>query len=375
MAFNVTNIYNCSGKKKKKRKLFQIQHTYVWKRSALPTSVIIHLNTMGPWGFFVFKRTVLDHVAFTALSWLLVLPQRAVKRRLENCKREERRSTCTASSRARRKARTRLNLWGVRTPPTSVAPRRRAGLHFHSPQRGHRVRPPPRRRRGPWSEGGPAAANPRNPPRPRNPGHTAAAPHRAARVLARRDPGGRAEGRQSGRRERAGPPGRPARGLPPPLHRLTGRRGASSVYSLASEGRGGDRGWARGQTPRAVRGPRSPRPTARTPWGGKHYNSQRAPRPRPQSPPQPEPHSMPGHGVPPPPPAPRRRRPHLHDASALRPLARPGPAEDEDDDGLHEEKEAAAEQQQDSGGGATAGERPRGGRRAAGTKARTGDRG
>lgn len=43
-------------------------------------------------------------------------------------------------------------------------------------------------------------------------------------------------------------------------------------------------------------------------------------------------------------------RPHLHDASALRPFTRPGPAEDEDNDGLHEEQEAAAEQQQDSGG-------------------------
>lgn len=52
--------------------------------------------------------------------------------------------------------------------------------------------------------------------------------------------------------------------------------------------------------------------------------------------------------------------PHLHDTSALRPLARPGPAEDEDDDGLHEEKEAAALQQQDSGGGAAAVGRPRG---------------
>lgn len=56
----------------------------------------------------------------------------------------------------------------------------------------------------------------------------------------------------------------------------------------------------------------------------------------------------------------------LHDASALRPLARPGPAEDEDDDGLHEEKEAAALQQQDSGDGAAAVGRPRGGRGAAG---------
>lgn len=60
--------------------------------------------------------------------------------------------------------------------------------------------------------------------------------------------------------------------------------------------------------------------------------------------------------------------PHLHDASALRPLARPGPAEDEDDDGLHEEKEAAALQQQDSGGGAAAVGRPKGGRGAAGPR-------
>lgn len=58
------------------------------------------------------------------------------------------------------------------------------------------------------------------------------------------------------------------------------------------------------------------------------------------------------------PPSPRAHRPHLDDASALRPLARPGPAEDEDDDGLHEEEEAAAaEQQQDSGGGGAATER------------------
>lgn len=60
--------------------------------------------------------------------------------------------------------------------------------------------------------------------------------------------------------------------------------------------------------------------------------------------------------------------PHLHDASALRPLARPGPAEDEDDDGLHEEEEAAALQQQDSGGGAAAVGRPKGGRGAAGPR-------
>lgn len=58
----------------------------------------------------------------------------------------------------------------------------------------------------------------------------------------------------------------------------------------------------------------------------------------------------------------------LHDASALRPLARPGPAEDEDDDGLHEEKEAAALQQQDSGGVAAAVGRPKGGRGAAGPR-------
>lgn len=60
--------------------------------------------------------------------------------------------------------------------------------------------------------------------------------------------------------------------------------------------------------------------------------------------------------------------PHLYNASALRPLARPGPAEDEDDDGLHEEKEAAALQQQDSGGRAAAVGRPKGGQGVAGPR-------
>lgn len=65
------------------------------------------------------------------------------------------------------------------------------------------------------------------------------------------------------------------------------------------------------------------------------------------------------------PPAPTSR-PHLHDASALRPLARPGPAEDENDDGLHEELETAAEQQQDSdSSGAAGGGRGAGGERRA----------
>lgn len=72
MALNKKNIYSCSERKKKKKKKQAVSNptdTHAWKQPALTTSVIIHLNTVQlSLCFVVFKRTVLQHIAFTVLS-------------------------------------------------------------------------------------------------------------------------------------------------------------------------------------------------------------------------------------------------------------------------------------------------------------------